>query len=97
MKAVMLAEAEREIEEAFDYYQLQGEGLGMDLLEEFRRGVDRILENPDRWQQLDYVFRRYRLHRFPYGLIYKISVDRGLIEIQAVMHMSRKPGYWQQR
>jgi hypothetical protein len=33
--------------------------------------------------------------RFPYGVIYRLSGDT--VEIVAVMHLSRKPGYWKHR
>jgi hypothetical protein len=39
--------------------------------------------------------RRYRLRRFPYGLVY---VETGSdIIILAVMHLHRRPGYWNER
>jgi mRNA-degrading endonuclease RelE of RelBE toxin-antitoxin system len=69
----------------------------VEFLEEFRRGVDQILKNPGRWQQLDYAFRRYRLHRFPYGLVYKVISERDVVLIEAVMHLSRRPGFWDRR
>ncbi|WP_424204564.1 hypothetical protein [Sulfuricaulis sp.] len=32
---------------------------------------------------------------FPYGIIYRVRFD--VIEIIAVMHLRRSPGYWKQR
>ena len=64
MKAVIVADAEVDLENAFDYYELQRQGLGLGFITEFRRGLDRILEYPEGWQALDGTVRRYQLHRF---------------------------------
>jgi hypothetical protein len=40
--------------------------------------------------------RRFLLHRFPYLLIYRERED-GVIQILAVAHTSRRPGYWKER
>ena len=51
----MLDEAEADLERAFDYYQQRREGLGVELVEEFRRAVDLILAHPRGWQPLDEI------------------------------------------
>jgi plasmid stabilization system protein ParE len=97
MKAKILPLAEDDLEQAFDYYNLLRQGLGRELVEEFRRGVDRILEQPAAWQPLDDTYRRYRLHRFPYGIIYRVNEVADEIMIVAIMHLSRRPGAWHSR
>lgn len=97
MTIQILREAEEDLERAFDYYQAQRHGLGVELVEEFRRGVARILEQPSAWQPLDATFRRCRLHRFPYGIVYRIDAAAGQAVIVAVMHLSQKPGGWEAR
>jgi plasmid stabilization system protein ParE len=84
--------AERDLEEAFDHYEHARRGLGHEFLTEFRRGVEKILLNPNAWQLLEEDCRRYRLKRFPYGVVYDVQGDE--IFVLAVMHLSRKPGYW---
>jgi hypothetical protein len=39
--------------------------------------------------------RRCLTHTFPYGILYAIEGD--FIHVLAVMHCSRKPGYWKDR
>jgi plasmid stabilization system protein ParE len=97
MNAIILAAAEIELERAFDYYELQRSQLGLEFIEEFRRGVDSILEHPDAWQLLGDNFRRYRLHRFPFGIVFEIVPAQNQIVIHAVMHMSSKPRKWPRR
>jgi plasmid stabilization system protein ParE len=93
----IIAEAEADLESAFDYYQGKRSGLGRALLDEFRIGIDRILENPQAWPKLGDVYRRYRLHRFPYGIVYRQAFETSEIIVVALMHFSRKPGFWHGR
>ena len=39
--------------------------------------------------------RRYRLTRFPLGIVY-VNPDDDII-VFAVMHLRRRPGYWRER
>jgi len=97
LRTVILAEAEEDLERAFDYYEAQRRGLGVEMVEEFRRGVARILEYPGAWQSLDATYRRCRMHRFPYGIVYRNSAGAEEIVIVAVMHLSQRPGWWERR
>ena len=97
MIATILDDAEEDLEQAFEYYESERPGLGAEMLHEFRRGVDRILEFPSGWQRLDETYRRYRLHRFPYGIVYRIDTLANQVVIVAIMHLSRKPGWWKGR
>jgi toxin ParE1/3/4 len=97
MRARILALAEDDLEHAFDYYGGLRHGLGDELVKEFRKGVERILEQPAAWQPLDDIYRRYRLHRFPYGIIYRINQVTDEVMIIAFMHLSRRPGAWHSR
>jgi toxin ParE1/3/4 len=54
-----------------------------------------VAEGPKRWPRIYGPFRRYLLHRFPFSAVY---IERGdFIEIIAVAHHRRKPGYWIER
>jgi len=94
MIIVMRARAERDLERAFDYYQAQRPGLGVELLEEFRRGIDQILKFPVGWARIDKTYRRFRLHRFPYGIVYRESPSTNKIVVVALMQLNQKPGHW---
>jgi toxin ParE2 len=94
---VLLEPAETDLEQAFDYYEGVRPALGDNYIEEFRRAVDRILAHPRAWQPLDSTYRRCRLHRFPYGVIYRVDDQAQEIVIVAVMHLSRNPDAWRRR
>jgi plasmid stabilization system protein ParE len=41
--------------------------------------------------------RRYLLTRFPYSIYYRWKADNDRVSIYALMHTSRRPGYWRDR
>jgi len=95
MKVSFLACAEAELKDAVSYYNEQSSGLGFEFAAEVKRAVVRIVEHPKAWAKLSKRTRRCRVSRFPYGVIYQ-ERDREILVI-AVMHMSRRPGRWQER
>jgi len=50
---------------------------------------------PNTWPVFEAGTRRYLLKNFPYYLIYREINNE--IEVVAVMHERRRPGYWRHR
>ena len=95
-----LDQARTEYYEAITYYEDKSVGLGDRFAEEIAKTLERVRQNPELWSNLTKKHRICRAHDFPYGLIYEIiSGEAGgdIIEIVAVTHLHRKPGYWQDR
>lgn len=70
-------------------------GLGAEFLAEVVLAVSRIVGLPEAWLQLDGGVRRYRLNRFPYGIVY---MHRGEdIIVLGVTHLHRRPENWRTR
>ena len=92
-----LEDAETEFREAFEYYEAQQPGLGEEFGREVRRAIDRILVHPFAWRKLSRRTRRCQTRKFPYGLIYHVREKEDSVLIVAVMHLSRRPGYWARR
>jgi len=84
--------AELEMEHAYDYLESQRSGLGDDFSVDLEAGVRQIAEHPMRWPEEEPGFRRYRLRRFQYKLIYRIREDQA--EIVSVWHLARMPAGW---
>ena len=95
MKFKLIAPAVCEFEEALIWYEAQSPNLKARLLQEFETAQERILEHPGAWHPLGGGLRRYRLDRFPYGLIYRIDPQE--IVIIAIAHLHRSPDYWRDR
>ncbi len=90
-----LPQAERDLGDAVDYYEMCQPGLGSDFLIEIRKTIARILEYPDGWTQVSMNARRCLTNRFPYEIIYAIEGDSVLI--LAVANQHRQPDYWKNR
>lgn len=88
-------EARREFLESAGYYESQRAGLGRRFVDAVRDAIFRILAHPMMYREIDRGLRQCRVPRFPFGLIYRIRRDK--IEIIAVMHLHREPGYWKGR
>jgi toxin ParE1/3/4 len=84
--------ADRELNEAAQYYELESRGLGSSFLKEIDRCLRSIEEHPEAGAILRGSVRRRLLRRFPYALLYKMRPNN--IRILAVMNLKRRPSYW---
>jgi plasmid stabilization system protein ParE len=84
--------AERELNDAAQYYEREGPGLGSTFLVEIRRCTDAIVEHPEAAPIALGAIRRRLCQRFPYGLLYSVHGEE--VRILAVMNLKRRPGYW---
>ena len=87
--------AATEVEAALVWYEARSRTVAEQFLLELDRALALILESPRSWEEVIGSCRRYPLRRFPF-LIYFRESDFG-IEIVAVAHGRRRPGYWQDR
>ena len=86
-----------DLAEAFDHYEAEQTGLGVEFLYEFRRAIDLIISHPGAWQLLELPYRRCRFHRFPYGILYRVDESKQRIIVVAVMHLARRSEAWRRR
>jgi plasmid stabilization system protein ParE len=84
-----------EAQEAFEWYSRKSVALGRSFQREFNRSVRSIRRAPQAWPPFERGTRRYLLWRFPYSVIYREF--EAVIEVVAVMHAKREPGYWTER
>jgi len=92
MKLAFHRLADRELNEAAQYYEGETPGLGLSFIREVERCVQLILENPHGGPVIAGTVRRRFLRRFPYALLCKAQSDT--IRILAVMNLRRRPTYW---
>jgi plasmid stabilization system protein ParE len=68
--------------------------------ERFERAVERVLdqirEQPTRYSFYDEQHREAALARYPFSIIYRV-LPTGDVQVVAVAHASREPGYWEER
>jgi toxin ParE1/3/4 len=84
--------AERELNDAAQYYELESAGLGAAFLNEVQRCCDGIVEYPGTGLVMTGSVRRRLIRRFPYALLYRIRGQQ--LRILAVMNLKRRPAYW---
>lgn len=95
MIVILHPQAVTEMEGAYDYLEAQRSGLGDVFSEELEAAFRELAQAPYRWAEIERGARRYRLRRFQYGLIYRITDNE--VEVLAVAHLARRPGYWRSR
>ncbi|HYX71294.1 MAG TPA: type II toxin-antitoxin system RelE/ParE family toxin [Nitrososphaera sp.] len=94
-KVIVRPEAEREIQEAFDWYEERSEGLGAEFLRTADACLSGVQRNPEAYQLVHSEVRRVLLRRFPYALFYLVREDT--IIVLACFHIKRSPADWQRR
>tara|TARA_B100000315_G_scaffold260365_1_gene321169 strand:- start:437 stop:724 length:288 start_codon:yes stop_codon:yes gene_type:complete len=95
MKYSFHPSAKKELNEAIDYYDECQEKLGVEFTKEVYKSIQVILQFPQAWSPLSKNTRRCLINRFPYGIIYQVIKNE--IFIIAIMQLSKKPNYWNDR
>jgi len=88
-------EAAAEYDAAFDWYLERSSDAALKFDTEVDRALGQIIQSPQRWASGSHSTRRFLLKQFPFILIYR--EQRAGIQVLAVAHTSRKPGYWKGR
>ena len=93
-RLVVLPEAEEDIREAMRWYERRRRGLGAEFLGCIEASFIRAAEAPQAcaaWPE-DPRYRKVVVSRFPYVVF--IDVQSEAVEVVAVAHASREPGFW---
>lgn len=85
----LLPEAERELEDAFWWYERQRSGLGLEFLLAFDAAVERLRRLPKGYELVALRTRKALLRRLPYLVLYATEAERLLVT--AVFHGRRDP------
>ncbi len=100
MIARMLEPARAEMRRAAVWYEQRQAGLGRRFLEALWNVLDHIERQPDGFPRLETYrgrrqFRRARLRRFPYFVVYEYLSEETVIV--AISHAKRRTHYWLRR
>jgi toxin ParE1/3/4 len=88
-------DAEAEYEAALAWYMARSERAAAGFETAFEQALKKIAANPELYPLRDDRHRFCLLRRYPYSLIYRVEV--GHIQVVAVAHALRLPGYWSGR
>jgi plasmid stabilization system protein ParE len=94
-RLVAESQVDLDVAAAFEWYEKERAGLGLEFLDELRATYDRIADGPLKYQHLRSGIRRALVRRFPYSVYFAIEDDA--IVVLAVLHVSRDPAEWQRR
>ena len=89
------SQAQREINEAFDWYFKRNPEAADAFLTEIGASLTQIASRPQLYPAYTKSSRKRVLANFPYSVIFQEKDD--FILVVAVAHAKRRPGYWRGR
>ena len=95
MNIILVPPADKELDDAINYYNEEIPGLGEVFYEEFIRAADLVSLFPSAWRKVGDNTRRAKIKKFPYLILYVVEKD--CILITCVAHQHRDPRYYNQR
>lgn len=90
------ADAGAEYDAAFDWYLERSADAAIAFSDEVGSALNQIARSPQRWASDQSSTHRFLLRKFPYLVIYRERRD-ATIQVVAIAHTSRNPGYWKHR
>ncbi|MGH7323117.1 MAG: type II toxin-antitoxin system RelE/ParE family toxin [Candidatus Rokuibacteriota bacterium] len=87
--------AAQEVESTYEWYAARDLSAAHGFREELRQAVDAVAARPRTWPRYSNRARRYVFPRYPFSLVYVLRGDE--VEVVAVAHGRRRPGYWRSR
>ncbi len=88
-KAVILSEAELDIEEAFIWYELNQIRLGKKFYLSINKSIHFISAGPFGCAVIYKGLRRFIINKFPYGIYYNVDPEKKEVQIIGVIHFKR--------
>jgi plasmid stabilization system protein ParE len=88
-------EAEAEADAAFEWYWSRSESAALRFDSELREAFSVLRRSPQMCAPYLRETHRVMLHRFPYFVVFRELPRK--IQIIAVAHAKRRPGYWHGR
>lgn len=85
-------EAIAEARAAREWYQARNAEVAEAFIVELDSAIENIEEAPRQWPPYLTKTRRYLLRRFPFFVVFREANNR--VDILAVAHARRRPGYW---
>lgn len=92
---IVRSEAEKELAEAYEWYEAQVQGLGSDFLLHVEAALSSLQRSPRSYPVVYKSVHRCLVRRFPYGIFYLVDKER--IVVLSILHARRDPRTWQDR
>ena len=95
VRLTVAPEAARDIDDAYDWYELRRVGLGEDFLCSGDACIQAICRDPEMHAIVHEDYRRGLVRRFPYAVFYEYA--DGTVTIYCVFHTARDSHKWRER
>jgi plasmid stabilization system protein ParE len=89
------SEAWEEFQAADDWYLQRSIDASLGFLNDLDAAFEAICEAPQRWSSYLFGTRRFVMQRFPFSIVYRDTPD--IVQLIAIAHGKRRPGYWKHR
>jgi toxin ParE1/3/4 len=84
-----------EARQAYRWYRRRSTEAGRRFQVALEAALQQIAQAPDRWPAYLHGTNYRLLRRFPFVVVYRQRGD--CVQVVAVAHSGRRPGYWQRR
>ena len=95
IRVEFLEEAIAEARAAREWYAVRNPAAADAFMAELDQAREQIAKFPEAWALYISNTRRYLMRRFPFFVVYRRQKQK--IEVIAVVHSRRRPGYWKSR
>ncbi len=95
VELIFAPEANRDVEEAYAWYEERRRGLGEEFLDCVDACIHKICRAPELYDKVYEDYRRALVRRFPYAVFYDFV--GGKISVYGILHGSRDPAKWRSR
>ena len=92
---ILRVEAERELQDGYDWYEERAPGVGSRFLDQVQRLLEEIQLAPLRYTCVRRDVRMALVRRFPYAVFYR-AIENSIV-VYSVFQTSRDPNIWQSR
>lgn len=86
---------DKDVDAAATWYDGEQSGLGVEFIQELDESLVRLADAPESFPLVGRGYRVCRLHRFEYGIYFRITHDS--IVIIGVIHLHRDDAAWKSR
>jgi plasmid stabilization system protein ParE len=94
-RLIVRPQAEGELVAARDWFERQRAGLGGEFVDEVHSTMSAVLTRPQSSPKVHGEMRRAMLHRFPYGVFFRVTTSE--VVILGIVHGRRSPAQWRSR
>lgn len=94
---ILLPEARDDIANAFQWYEGQSLGLGLEFLRSVEAALQSIQRMPLSHAVVHECYRRALLRKFPFVLFYEVDEGNDRCVVYSVFHCSQEPAKWRVR